>query len=155
MKDNDKRIRDAFSWAKAYCSKQERSHRQVVNGLLKRGLEPWEAEDVLAELISENYVSESRFAQLYAKSKFNQNQWGRKKIQHELRLMGLSESNIQLGLDQIPEHEYKALLEKLCLRKMQSLGKQEPSSIKQKTIAFLLSKGFEYEEIVSVYLSLV
>ena len=64
--------------------------------------------------------------------------------------MGVSERNIQKGLE-ISEEEYEALCLKLATKKQESLKGENPISIKQKTTAYLLSKGFEYEQINKVY----
>ena len=63
--------------------------------------------------------------------------------------MGVSERNIQKGLEEISEEDYEALCLKLATKKQESLKGENPLSIKQKTTAYLLSKGFEYEQINS------
>lgn len=67
----------ALDRAKVYCSKAEHNQKEVSLKLREWGLNLDEAESVLCELISQNYVNEERYAKLYCKSKFNQNQWGR------------------------------------------------------------------------------
>ena len=98
----------ALDRAKVYCSKAEHNQKEVLLKLREWGLNLEEAESVLSELISQNYVNEERYAKLYSKSKFNQNQWGRVKIRHHLNQMGVSERNIQKGLEEISEEEYEA-----------------------------------------------
>ena len=137
----------ALDRAKVYCSKAEHNQKEVSLKLKEWGLNCEEAESVLSELISQNYVNEERYAKLYSKSKFNQNQWGRVKIRHHLNQMGVSERNIQKGLEEISEEEYEALCLKLATKKQESLKGENPMAIKQKTTAYLLSKGFEYEVI--------
>lgn len=140
---------EARERAKAYCSKAEHNQKEVLSKLREWGLKSEEAEFVLSELISENYVNEERYARLYSKSKFNQNQWGRVKIKHHLNQMGVSERNIQRGLEEIKEEAYEALCLKLATQKALNLKGENPLAVRQKTTAFLLSKGFEYEQINS------
>ena len=137
----------ALDRAKVYCSKAEHNQKEVLLKLREWGLNSEEAESVLCELISQNYVNEERYALLYSKSKFNQNQWARVKIRHHLNQMGVSERNIQKGLEEISEEDYEALCLKLATKKQESLKGENPMAIKQKTTAYLLSKGFEYEQI--------
>ncbi len=145
--DQDSKIKEAIQWAKSYSSKAERNPKEMLSKLKDKGLDPKEAEKVLTLLIKENYINETRYAKLYSISKFNQNQWGKNKIRQYLNQMGISKDNILLGLEQIPEEEYQALCQKLCERKARTLKGNKLYVIKQKTIAFLLSKGFEYEDI--------
>lgn len=137
----------ALDRAKVYCSKAEHNQKEVLSKLREWGLNLEEAESVLCELISQNYVNEERYALLYSKSKFNQNGWGRIKIKHHLNQMGVSARNIQKGLEEIQEEDYEALCLKLATKKTLSLKGENPLSIRQKTTAYLLSKGFEYEQI--------
>ena len=55
---------------KYYCAYQERSHREVKNKLYGFGLFKNDVEEILSELISEDYLNEERFARQFAGSKF-------------------------------------------------------------------------------------
>ena len=78
-----------------YCAYQERSHADVKNKLYEYGLRTNDVDEIISELISEDFLNETRFAQLYAPSKFRQNQWGKNKIIHSLKQKNVSSYNIK------------------------------------------------------------
>jgi len=69
---------------KQYCAYQERSHFEVKTALCSHGLTIGEADEIIAELISEDYLNEERFARAFARGKFRMKKWGRVKIRYEL-----------------------------------------------------------------------
>ena len=70
---------------KHYCTYQERSHKEVKEKLYGFGLYKTDVEELLAQLIEEDYLNEERFAIQYAGGKFRMKQWGRVKIQSGLQ----------------------------------------------------------------------
>ena len=139
----------ALEKIKDWCAYQERSQHEVRQKLYKFGLHQNEVEELIAHLISENFINEQRFALAFAGGKFRIKGWGRIKIKKELRNHRVSEPCLQKALDAITEKDYLAMLEKTASRKALSLG---PVSEKQKTASlyrFMLSKGFEPSLILS------
>lgn len=128
---------------KHYCAYQERSHQEVKEKLYGMGLRKTEVEEILALLIEEDYLNESRYAVQFAGGRFRMKKWGRKKIQYELGLKKVSAYNIRLALQSIDAAAYAATLEQLALAKWQSLSKEPLPQRKLKTQAYLLQKGFE------------
>ena len=76
---------EALKKIKHYCSYQERSHREVMDKLYTFGLYKSEVNEILSNVIENNYLNEERFAIQFAGGKFRIKQWGRKKIQYELQ----------------------------------------------------------------------
>ena len=97
---------------KQYCAYQERCHAEVRDKLYSFGLYKKDAEFIISQLISENYLNEERFAILYAGGKFRIKQWGRVKIKHALRQKQVSEYSIKKALKEISESDYKKTLQK-------------------------------------------
>lgn len=134
--------------AAAYCAYQERTQDEVRQRLKKWGVwEEDEADELIAELISLNYVSEERFAQIYAGSKFRQKKWGRRRIKQELTKRGLTDYVIQKGMDEITDNAYEQTLQDLLTKKLVILQRTEPNpqKRKQKLARYALSKGYESE----------
>jgi SOS response regulatory protein OraA/RecX len=71
--------------AKKYCSYQERSQQEVRDKLYEWGLHRNEVEQAIAQLVSENYLNEQRFAIAYAGGKFRMKGWGKIKIKLALK----------------------------------------------------------------------
>ena len=70
---------------KQYCAYQERCHAEVRDKLYSFGLNKIEVEEIISELITENYLNEERFAIHYAGGKFRMKQWGKNKIKQSLK----------------------------------------------------------------------
>ncbi|GAB2785171.1 regulatory protein RecX [Rhabdobacter roseus] len=133
--------------AASYCAYQERTQDEVRQRLQKWGVWGDEAEEIIAELISQNYLSEERFARTFAGGKFRIKQWGRHKIKQELSRRGLTDYTIRQGMSEISDAAYEASLEELLQKKLSTLQRTEtdPLKRKQKLIRFALGKGYESE----------
>jgi len=133
--------------AASYCAYQERTQEEVKQRLKKWNVWGEEADEIVAELISMNYLSEERFAKTYAGGKFRIKNWGRMKIRQELNRRGLSEYSIQKGMNEIQDEAYISGLKELLRKKKLLLAKTEtdPFKLKQKLARFALGKGYESE----------
>lgn len=132
--------------AMAYCSKEERTQKDVFEKLTKWGLNSQEADNIIAYLISEGFINETRYANLYCISKFHQNKWGKTKIKFSLKQKGLSNKCIEDALATIEDQEYCNVCLVTAKKKFASLkGNGDPLPIKrQKTASFLAARGFEF-----------
>ena len=141
----------ALPQIKQYCVYRERCHSEVKEKLYSLGLYKNDVEQLMAQLIEENYLNEERFAIQYAGGKFRMNQWGRVKIQHALRQKQVSEYSIKKGLKEISESDYKKTLEKLAAQKLKALKNEKNIFIKKRKLQdYLLQKGYESELIKEV-----
>lgn len=133
--------------AASYCAYQERTQDEVKKRLQQWGVWGEEADEIIAELISQNYISEERFAKTYAGGKFRIKNWGRMKIKQELNRRGLSTYSIQEGMKEISDETYTENLKLLLGKKKALLERTEPDSfkLKQKLVRFALGKGYENE----------
>lgn len=137
----------ALQKAKHYCGYQERSHAEVKEKLYGFGLRRQEVEELLSQLIEENYLNEERFAQQFAGGKFRMKQWGRVKIKYELKQKQVSEYNIRKAMKEIDEADYLKTLHKLAEKKWASItGAGVNLFVKMsRTTDYLLQKGYESE----------
>jgi len=133
--------------AASYCAYQERTQDEVRQRLKKWDVWGEEADEIIAELISLNYMSEERFAKTYAGGKFRMKNWGRMKIKQELHRRGLSEYSIEKGMKEIGDKAYQEGLKELLTKKKILLDRTEPDAfkLKQKLARFALGKGYESE----------
>jgi len=139
----------AFEKLKHYCAYQERCHAEVRRKLFELGIRKKESEEIIASLIEENYLNEERFAINYAGGKWRIKQWGKIKIEHELRSRGISQYCIKTALKQIDEEDYEKLLEKLATKKYESTAGEERPTRRRKTVEWLMYKGYERDRIES------
>jgi regulatory protein len=135
---------EALQKAKHYCAYQERCHSEVKEKLYSFGMNKKEVDELLSELISENYLNEERFAILYAGGKFRIKQWGKIKIKYSLKQKQISEYCIKKALAAIDERDYNKTLEKLFDQKLKTLKAEKNIFTKKRKLQdYLMQKGFE------------
>ena len=143
----------AFKRIKHYCAYQERCHSEVKNKLYSFGLQKTEVEDIISQLISEDYLNEERFAIHFAGGKFRMKHWGKQRIESELKFRKVSDYCIRKALSMITDEDYENNFLKLAEKKRNSLKSEKNIFIKKRKIRdFLLSKGYSYD-IIYKYLS--
>jgi regulatory protein len=128
-----------------FCAYQERSHAEVREKLLGFGLHFRDADALMADLISEDYLNEERFATMFAGGKFRQKKWGRRRIQYELKLRNVSDQNIRSALAVIDAADYADTINVLIQKKTEQLLRDGyvGQELRSKTISYLIQKGYE------------
>lgn len=134
---------EALQKARKYCAYEERCQQQVRDKLYEWKLHQKEVEQIVAQLISENFINEERFAKSFARGKFRIKKWGRVKIKHELGKHCITDYCIKSGLQEIDESEYANILNQLAQKKLKTLREKHPLKKKYKLISYLLQKGYE------------
>ena len=129
---------------KKYCAYQERCHQEVLEKLYSYGVFRDDAQEIISQLIEENYLNEERFALHYASGKFRIKQWGKVKIKYQLKQKNVSEYCIKKALLSIDKTQYKKLLYKLADMKLAALKSEKNIFIKKRKLQdHLVQRGFE------------
>jgi regulatory protein len=129
--------------AAGFCAYQERIQAEVRERLNEWGIKGDEAEEMIAYLIENNYLNEERFAKAFAGGKYRIKNWGRIRIKQELKLKGLSDYCIKIGLAEIDDDSYKDTIKRLIQRKTIEFDIENPYIKKQKIARYIIGKGFE------------
>ncbi|RED98846.1 regulatory protein RecX [Marinoscillum furvescens] len=144
-------LKHAKAKAAKYCAGRERSPKQVLDKCQAWELTEEEALELLQQLVHERFVDEHRFARAFCHDKFEFNQWGKIRIRQELSRHQVSESAMSEGLTAISDERYEQVLQDLASRKWESLHREENDWVrKQKTMAYLMRKGFEMSLVSSI-----
>lgn len=142
--------KQALAKAESFCVYQERSQKEVRSKLLDLGMRGDELEEIITDLILNNFLNEERFALNYASGKFNIKHWGRVKIKQGLKLKGVPDKLLQKAIYSLDEDDYLLTLEKLAVKKAESLNENDPFKRKMKLMSYLQAKGFETDLILLV-----
>lgn len=133
-----------------YCAFQERCHQEVRTKLLEHKVYGDALEEIITELIIQNFLDEERFAKTFARGKFRMKQWGRNKIKSELKLKQVSAYSIKEAMTEINDDDYLQTLQHIIAKKERlSHFKNQFDRVKKLT-DYALGKGYEYEIIASV-----
>lgn len=136
----------AFQKLKHYCAYQERCHSEVKEKLYSFGLRKTDVEELLTQLIDEDYLNEERFAVQFAGGKFRMKQWGRVKIKYELKQKQVSPYCIKKALATIDEEAYTSAVQKLAAEKLKTLRYETNHFIRKRKLQdYLLQKGYELD----------
>jgi regulatory protein len=126
-----------------YCAYQERCQSEVEERLRSMGLVQSAQDDLLAELISEGFLSEERFARAFVRGKHRSKGWGRVKISQHLKAKRVSARCIQLGLSELDPESYLQTLTQLLAKSYPWATRLE----EQSAMAAMQRKGYTWEEI--------
>jgi regulatory protein len=135
---------------KHYCAYQERCQKEVEEKLRELKVDQDMADEILLSLIHENFLKEERYAKAIARGKFRINQWGKVKIKMLLRNSRITTNLIELAMQEIDSIEYQNTIKELYLKKFNSFVKETAAVKKQKTIQYLIQKGYEFHDILPV-----
>jgi regulatory protein len=91
-------IQEAQKKLEHYCAYQERCHQEVIQKLRGMNMIPEAIEIIISQLIEDNYLNETRFAQSFARGKFRIKKWGKERIVRELKFRKISPFNIKIAL---------------------------------------------------------
>jgi regulatory protein len=140
----------AFLKAQLFCAYQERYQQEMRDKLYEWGLFPDAVENVIAQLITDNFLNEERFAKAYAGGKFRIKKWGRVKIKLELKKRNISEYCIRKGMQEIDDEAYLQTLKKLIEKKNKETKEKNPLVRNSKVARYVASRGFEQDLIWDV-----
>ncbi len=131
-----------------YCVYQDRCHYEVEQKMKEFLLIPEAKDEILLYLMKENYLNEERFTRSYIRGKFNIKNWGRIKIKIHLKQKGISEKLISKCMVEIDEDDYRKIILQIWNNYYERQKGLKDYQKKSKTIHYLISRGFEYEEIL-------
>jgi regulatory protein len=127
---------------KSWCAYQERSQYETRRKLHGFKLPEHEIDQLIARLITENYLNEERFAIALAGGKFRIKKWGKIKIKSELRKHHISDYLVQKALKHL-DNNYIETLEHLIEKKIEQSGTLSGSKLYYTVLKYAVSKGFE------------
>lgn len=142
-------FKELLSAGEHFCSYQERSQYEVRCKLYDIGGKSFDIEQVIAQLIVDDFINEERFAKTIARGKFRLKNFGKRKIIQTLKFHKISPYCIEKALKEIDEKEYKNTIDKLLEKKLEQLKTEKNILVKKaKAYRYLLQKGFESQEII-------
>ena len=139
--------------AEGYCAYQERSQQEVRNKLYEWGLHQQDVEEIISELIGENFLNEERFARAYTLGKFRIKGWGKLKIKQGLRLKGISEKLILKSLKEISGDDYISKLEQILKKKAGTINEKDPFKRRYLLSRHAAGKGYESDLISEILIN--
>lgn len=129
--------------AQSSCAYQERCQQEMRDKLYEWGLYTDAVENIIADLITDNFLNEERFAKAYAGGKFRIKKWGKIKIKIELKKRKISEYCIKKAMEEITDKEYISTIKQLITKKSKEIKGGKLKVRNYKIAQYIASKGFE------------
>jgi regulatory protein len=137
----------ALESARSYCAFQERCHSEMKDKLYSWQLHKKDVDEIMAQLITEGFLNEERFAIAYAGGKFRIKKWGKEKIRQALKAKYVSDYSINKALSLLEEKDVKATIKEIIAKKSPKVKEPDGWKKKYKIAQYLLSRGFEKDMI--------
>jgi len=129
-----------FNKALGYVAKKICSKFELEKKLEKIGFSKCAVENAVCKLIEYNYINDSEYVNSFVN--FNKNT-GKLKIKYELKKKGIKDNLIADALLKIENQD------DICLETAKKYIGKRPDYKKQSLYQYLLSKGFEYDTVLS------
>lgn len=126
-----------------FCAYRDRSHKEVEEKLREMRMIPSAQEQIIIQLMQEDFLNEERFARSFVRGKFRIKKWGRIKIKQELKFREISSPIIKLAFTEIEEKDYRSTLYEVAEKKLRLIKEKDSYKKRQKLSDFLLRKGYE------------
>ena len=133
----------ATTKAQLSCAYQERCQQEMRDKLYEWGLYSNDVENIIANLISDNFLNEERFAKAFAGGKFRIKKWGRVKIKVELKRRKISDYCIKKAMQEIDDADYIKTLKGILVKKLKENPKGKQQVRNYKAAQYAMSRGFE------------
>jgi regulatory protein len=131
---------------------RERSKREIKDRL-SRDYPTDIVDKVLVFLEKYGYIDDSAFAVAYAKDSLNNKKWGRRKIEFELKMKGVSDNIIQNALDEVLDNAETTQTDIAVRLLERRLKGQTEITYKEraKHTAYLAGRGFSFDDIAEAF----
>lgn len=131
----------------SWCSTCEHCISEINDKLKRQGASEKTTEHIIAKLLKEKFIDETRYARAFVRDKYRFNKWGIAKIRMALKIKQISSKDIDIACDEINKEEYLSILKDLIQAKRKSVKAKDEYEMNGKLIRFALSKGYEIDDI--------
>jgi regulatory protein len=143
---------------KVYLTKAMKfcSSKEVCIFDIQKKLNDWKIEKslhntIIQQLISEKFIDETRYAQAFASDKFRFNNWGKRKIEFELKRKNIPQHIINQAVATIETEAYTKKIKSLISAKIKSIKDDDTYKIKLKILRYMTNKGFEPDIVSNIF----
>lgn len=150
-KKREKRVKtpeQALAALMRLCARAEKSESDARRLMRGWGLSEADAEKVLARLVRERFIDDTRYTEAFVREKLRLSGWGEYKIRTALQRKGIQREVIDAALAQADRSEMGERLAQQLARKARSVKHTTPYELKTKLIRYGLSLGYDYEAVL-------
>lgn len=138
-------IKQATQKLEHYCAYQDRCHEEVIQKLRSMKMDLDEIDQIIVQLIADNFLNEERFACSFARGKHRIKHWGKIRIVNELKFRKVSATLIKIALKEINDSDYFEMFDALTDKHWQTITERNTMKKRKKFCDYFLRKGWETE----------
>lgn len=147
----NEKLQEKLSKLKRYSAYRERCSSEIRSKMFQLGVSIKDQPKLLSLLEKEGFVDDERYANLYTRSKFMQNQWGREKIRVMLMQKGIDSVLIDQSFKEIDANTYTQVLNDLMQKKYDEIkGNGSEFEVRMKLSRYAKQRGYEAELFVPI-----
>jgi regulatory protein len=148
---SDEDLKQARALAYRYLSHRDRSARETVDHLKKKGFEEAVVQETLRYLKEAKYLDDRRFAEHWARTRAENRQYGKYRLRQELIGKGLPNDLIDKTLDTLFETVKEIDLARAVVeKKLPSMQDLPADKRKSRLVGLLQRKGFSLDIVYKV-----
>ncbi len=136
--------------AEKFCVYQDRCHFEVEQKLKSFNISQDTKNQIIIDLIQNDFLNESRFAKSFVRGKFYQKKWGKQKIIIELKKRNIHQNLIDIAIQEINQEDYYNALKKIILKKNVLIKETDIYKRNNKLIQYVINRGYSYNIIKEV-----
>lgn len=137
------------------CARAEKSEGDARRLMRGWGVTEHDAEAVLARLVRERFIDDSRYAEAFVREKLRLSGWGEYKIRTALQRKGIRREVIDTALSVVDRTAMVERLAEQLARKARTVKYDTSYELKTKLIRYGLSLGYDYEAVLDAAAQLV
>jgi regulatory protein len=143
---SEKDLKRAKNTAYRYLTIRSRSKVEILKKLRDKEFSEPVIETVMEHLLRLGYVDDRKFACQWATSRARIREYGRHRIEQELRQKGVAKETIREALvETIPPEDERETARTVAEKKLMTMKSLEPEARKRRLAGFLERKGFPHE----------
>ena len=136
---------EAYKKMALLCSRREYCISDIQQKMSRWEMSQKDKTEVVSQLLADNFIDESRFAEAFVKDKFRFNKWGKNKIIYSLKQKRIADKIIFDALEWISDKDYRILIKELLEAKYKTQKSENNYIAKSKLLRFMTQRGFEYD----------
>lgn len=129
------------------CSQAEHCTGEAIDKLQRWGIEGEAQDRILAYLLRERYIDDSRYCRFFIHDKLCYNGWGRRKIEQALYAKKIGKDISNPLFEELETAQYLEVLRPLINQKWKTVKARDDYERATKVIRFAMGRGFSYDQI--------
>lgn len=129
------------------CSKAEKSSGDARRLMYRWGIGKADQDRILAQLTTQKFIDDERYAAAYVREKVRFSGWGTYKIRAALSTKGIARDTIEHAVEGLDDGVMDDRLEKYLRRKRHIIKAASPYDLRSKLMRYGLSLGYDYEKV--------